>query len=228
MSDYKQVWETLSKVDVSEYVEEKMNLSYLSWSRAWYLLSQNFPDAKYLYHEPKKLDDGTCEVAVTITIGESSRSATLPVMDYKNNAIINPDARQINDNKQRCFVKAIAMFGLGISLYMGFSDDLPDEDKDKKSEEVKKKTAKKTEKKVSKIEQLKEEAEPEYNEGWAEAFVEGMSLIVTAFDTTEELRGNYKSNAKHIAVLGEKFPERKEQLDKMFTEKAEELNIKEG
>ncbi len=100
MSDYKQVWETLSKVDVSEYVEEKMNLSYLSWSRAWYLLSQNFPDAKYLYHEPKKFEDGTLEVAVTITIGECSRSATLPVMDYKNNAIINPDSRQINDNKQ--------------------------------------------------------------------------------------------------------------------------------
>ena len=119
MSDYKEIWETLSKVDVSEYVEEKMNLSYLSWSRAWYLLCQNYPDTKYLYHEPKKFEDGTMEVAVTITIGECSRSATLPVMDYKNNSIINPDSRQINDNKQRCFTKAIAMFGLGISLYMG-------------------------------------------------------------------------------------------------------------
>jgi len=226
MSDYKQVWETLSKVDVSEYVEEKMNLSYLSWSRAWYLLSQNFPDAKYLYHEPKKFDDGTLEVAVTITIGECSRSATLPVMDYKNNAIINPDSRQINDNKQRCFTKAIAMFGLGISLYMGFSDDLPDESKDKKSEEVKKKTAKKVVK--MKEEQTQKEDEPAYDEGWAEAFVEGMSLIITAFDNTEELRSNYKSNAKHIAVLGEKFPDHKEKLDTLFTEKAEELNKKEG
>jgi hypothetical protein len=226
MSDYKQVWETLSKVDVSEYVEEKMNLSYLSWSRAWYLLSQNFPDAKYLYHEPKKFEDGTLEVAVTITIGECSRSATLPVMDYKNNAIINPDSRQINDNKQRCFTKAIAMFGLGISLYMGFSDDLPDESKDKKSEEVKKKTAKKVVK--MKEEQTQKEDEPAYDEGWAEAFVEGMSLIITAFDNTEELRSNYKSNAKHIAVLGEKFPDHKEKLDTLFTEKAEELNKKEG
>ena len=133
MSDYKEIWETLSQVDVSEYVEEKMNLSYLSWSRAWYLLCQKYADAKYLYHEPKKFEDGTMQVAVTITIGECSRSATLPVMDYKNNSIINPDSRQINDNKQRCFTKAIAMFGLGISLYMGFSGDLPDESKDKKS-----------------------------------------------------------------------------------------------
>ena len=226
MSDYKEIWETLSQVDVSEYVEEKMNLSYLSWSRAWYLLCQKYADAKYLYHEPKKFEDGTMEVAVTITIGECSRSATLPVMDYKNNSIINPDSRQINDNKQRCFTKAIAMFGLGISLYMGFSDDLPDESKDKKSEEVKKKTAKKVVK--MKEEQTPKEEEPAYDEGWAEAFVEGMSLIITAFDNTEELRSNYKSNAKHIAVLGEKFPDHKEKLDTLFTDKAEELNKKEG
>ena len=204
MSDYKEIWETLSQVDVSEYVEEKMNLSY----------------------EPKKFEDGTMEVAVTITIGECSRSATLPVMDYKNNSIINPDSRQINDNKQRCFTKAIAMFGLGISLYMGFSDDLPDESKDKKSEEVKKKTAKKVVK--MKEEQPPKEEEPAYDEGWAEAFVEGMSLIITAFDNTEELRSNYKSNAKHIAVLGEKFPDHKEKLDTLFTDKAEELDKKEG
>ena len=190
------------------------------------MLCQKYADAKYLYHEPKKFEDGTMEVAVTITIGECSRSATLPVMDYKNNSIINPDSRQINDNKQRCFTKAIAMFGLGISLYMGFSDDLPDESKDKKSEEVKKKTAKKVVK--MKEEQTPKEEEPAYDEGWAEAFVEGMSLIITAFDNTEELRSNYKSNAKHIAVLGEKFPDHKEKLDTLFTDKAEELNKKEG
>ena len=161
MSDYKEIWETLSQVDVSEYVEEKMNLSYLSWSRAWYLLCQKYADAKYLYHEPKKFEDGTMEVAVTITICECSRSATLPVMDYKNNSIINPDSRQINDNKQRCFTKAIAMFGLGISLYMGFSDDLPDESKDKKSEEVKKKTAKKVVK-MKEEQPPKEEEDDEY------------------------------------------------------------------
>ena len=65
------------------------------------------------------------------------------------------------------------MFGLGISLYMGFSDDLPDESKDKKSEEVKKK---KTAKKVVKMKEnslRKKEEEPAYDEGWAEASVEG-------------------------------------------------------
>ena len=138
MSDYKEIWDTLSQVDVSEYVEEKMNLSYLSWSRAWYLLCQNYPDAKYLYHEPKKFEDGTLEVAVTITIGECSRSATLPVMDYKNNSIINPDSRQIND-KNRDVYESDCHVRIGYIIVYGFSDDLPDESKDKKSEEVKRK-----------------------------------------------------------------------------------------
>ena len=71
-------------------------------------MMEHYPEATYEYHEGKKFDDGTVEVSVTITIGETSRMATLPVMDYKNKAIISPDARQINDNKQRSFVKAIA------------------------------------------------------------------------------------------------------------------------
>ena len=64
---------------------------------------------------------------------------SLPIMDYKNQPIITPDSRQVSDNRMRCLVKNMAMFGLGISLYMGFSDDLPDEDKDKVSEKTRKK-----------------------------------------------------------------------------------------
>ena len=30
--NYKTVWDTLSKVDVSEHTEKKMNLTYLSWA----------------------------------------------------------------------------------------------------------------------------------------------------------------------------------------------------
>lgn len=44
---YKDVWETLSKVDVSKHTEEKMKLTYLSWSRMWNLLMDNYPQAQY-------------------------------------------------------------------------------------------------------------------------------------------------------------------------------------
>ena len=218
---YAEIWNTLSKVDVSEYVEEKMNLSYLSWSRAWWLMMEHYPEATYEYHEGKKFDDGTVEVSVTITIGETSRMATLPVMDYKNKAIISPDARQINDNKQRCFVKAIAMFGLGIDLYRGMSDDLPDEEKDKASADKPKQ-----EEPSAEVIELEVKEADEYTEAWADVFVEGQGKIIEAMTTVEDLRGFYKANMEKIAILGERFHEKREELDAIFKARSQELEDK--
>lgn len=218
---YAEIWDTLSKVDVSEYVEEKMNLSYLSWSRAWWLLMEHYPEATYEYHEGKKFDDGTVEVSVTITIGGTSRMATLPVMDYKNKAIISPDARQINDNKQRCFVKAIAMYGLGIDLYRGMSDDLPDAEKDKASADKPKQ-----EEPTAEVIELEVQETDEYTEAWAEVFVEGQSKIIEAMKTIDDLRGFYKANMEKIAILGERFHEKREELDTIFKARSQELEDK--
>ena len=218
---YAEIWNTLSKVDVSEYVEEKMNLSYLSWSRAWWLMMEHYPEATYEYHEGRKFDDGTVEVSVTITIGETSRMATLPVMDYKNKAIISPDARQINDNKQRCFVKAIAMYGLGIDLYRGMSDDLPDEEKDKASADKPKQ-----EEPSAEVIELEVKEADEYTEAWADVFVEGQGKIIEAMTTVEDLRGFYKANMEKIAILGERFHEKREELDAIFKARSQELEDK--
>ena len=218
---YAEIWDTLSKVDVSEYVEEKMNLSYLSWSRAWWLLMEHYPEATYEYHEGRKFDDGTVEVSVTITIGETSRMATLPVMDYKNKAIISPDARQINDNKQRCFVKAIALYGLGIDLYRGMSDDLPDAEKDKASADKPKQ-----EEPTAEVIELEVQETDEYTEAWAEVFVEGQSKIIEAMKTIDDLRGFYKANMEKIAILGERFHEKREELDAIFKARSQELEDK--
>ena len=218
---YAEIWDTLSKVDVSEYVEEKMNLKYLSWSRAWWLLMEHFSEATYEYHEGRKFDDGTVEVSVTITIGETSRMATLPVMDYKNKAIISPDARQINDNKQRCFVKAIAMYGLGIDLYRGMSDDLPDAEKDKASADKPKQ-----EEPSAEVIELEVKETDEYTETWAEVFVEGQSKIIEAMKTIDDLRGFYKANMEKIAILGERFHEKREELDAIFKARSQELEDK--
>ena len=218
---YAEIWDTLSKVDVSEYVEEKMNLSYLSWSRAWWLLMEHYPEATYEYHEGRKFDEGTVEVSVTITIGETSRMATLPVMDYKNKAIISPDARQINDNKQRCFVKAIAMYGLGIDLYRGMSDDLPDAEKDKASADKPKQ-----EEPTAEVIELEVQETDEYTEAWADVFVEGQSKIIEAMKTIDDLRGFYKANMEKIAILGERFHEKREELDAIFKARSQELEDK--
>ncbi len=117
--NYLEIWKKLSLVPVAEYIETKGGFDYLSWSRAWALLQDSFPQAIYEFGEIVWFPDGSCEVHCTITIEDCQRSAFLAVMDFRNKAIVNPTATDIQNAKQRCFVKAIAMFGLGFSLYLG-------------------------------------------------------------------------------------------------------------
>ena len=125
------IWETLSVINVNEHVEKKGNLSYLSWTWAWSQLMEHFPDS-YYYFDEHTLDNGTVRVDCVITIhdGEESvsRSGWLPVMDYKNKSIVNPDTRAISDARMRCLVKTIAFFGLGLYIYAG--EDLPTAEKE--------------------------------------------------------------------------------------------------
>ena len=133
------VWKTLSSVDVNTKTEKKGNLTYLSWAWAWGELMNNFPMATYTFNEWEYPNgqsyvtkdiliypDETCSVECELKIGELVRKMWLPVMDYKNQAIINPNARAISDTKMRCLVKCIAMFGLGWNIYAG--EDLPRSD----------------------------------------------------------------------------------------------------
>ena len=123
----KQVWETLSAINVNSHIEKKGNLSYLSWAWAWDQLMAHYPDAMYEFDAPHFFADGSCEVWVTISITDGTESVFrrmwLPVMDNRNNAILNPDARKISDTRMRCLVKCLAMFGLGHYIYAG--EDLP-------------------------------------------------------------------------------------------------------
>ena len=66
---------------------------------------------------------GTASVSCNVTIGDVRRDMWLPVMDYKNKAIVDPDSRAISDAKQRCLTKCFGIFGLGCYLYAG--SDLP-------------------------------------------------------------------------------------------------------
>ena len=109
----------LSRKDVSKGIEKKGGLSYLSWSYAWNALCEEFPDSTYYFGEPITFPDGTMMVKAGVTVGDLTHEMQLPVMDHRNKAVPNPDARLISDNQMRCFVKAIAMTGIGIGLYLG-------------------------------------------------------------------------------------------------------------
>jgi len=125
----KRVWEDLSSIDLTGYTKTLThagNATYLSWSNAWTLLMQRYSHSTDEY-EIVRFDDGTVEVHCTVTVsnGEDdfTRTMFLPCMNSKNHAIPNPDSRQLSDTKQRCFVKTLAKFGLGIQLYA--SDGIP-------------------------------------------------------------------------------------------------------
>jgi hypothetical protein len=116
-------WKTLSAIDCSKHVEKKGNLSYLSWAWAWSTLMEHYPDASYTYCPPSFLENGTCEVNVSVTIEGKTHSMWLPCMDNRNKSLANPSSRDISDARMRCLVKAIAMHGLGAYIYAG--EDLP-------------------------------------------------------------------------------------------------------
>jgi hypothetical protein len=48
----------------------------------------------------------------------------LPVMDFKNDAKVNPTSREVSDTRMRCLTKAIAMHGMGHYIYAG--EELPE------------------------------------------------------------------------------------------------------
>jgi hypothetical protein len=130
------VWATLSQVDVSDRIEKKQNLSFLSWAWAWGTLMEHYPQAEYSFQESESATDGSLMVFCTVTIDSLSRQMWLPVMDYKNKAIPNPNAFQLNTAKMRCLVKCLAMFGLGHYIYAG--EDLPNAEADRQAEADKK------------------------------------------------------------------------------------------
>jgi hypothetical protein len=131
------VWQNLYSINVSKNIEKKGNLSYLSWTWAWQALMEEYPQATYTIDD-RSYPDGSMEVYVTISIQRGdesiSRMMWLPVMDNRNKAIKNPDARQISDARMRCLVKCIAMLGLGSYIYAG--EDLPHAEKEQQLQPI--------------------------------------------------------------------------------------------
>ncbi|QHJ76841.1 MAG: hypothetical protein [Bacteriophage sp.] len=143
----KSVYETLSKIDVAPKLEKKGKLDYLSWAMAWGMVKQAYPDANYKITEfpeyiqtkagwvatgrdvdYRQTSAGT-EVEAVVKIDGQEYSSKLFVMDFKNKPILNPNYFDINKTQQRALVKALAIAGLGLSVYAG--EDLPIADSEK-------------------------------------------------------------------------------------------------
>ena len=121
--------EMLLKKNVNEHVEKKNGLSYLSWAWAWAEALKADPKAHYgieMFGDKCFMEiNGTAMVFVTATMFGKPMTCQLPVMDYRNKAIPNPDAFAVNTAIMRCMTKALALHGLGLYIFAG--EDLPEE-----------------------------------------------------------------------------------------------------
>ena len=208
---FKEIWDTLSKIDVSEYTEQKMNLTYLSWARAVMLVS-NVYEMKYKFCDInglpyRLLPDGSAEVITEVTIGKHKRQMALPIMDYKNNPVKDIDARQLNDNRMRCLVKNLAMFGLGMSVFAQWDNHLPSEEKDEKPE-----------------------VKDKHDEAWAKLFAESMELLIKKSKTVSDLTSLYTNdtNKPQFNILKERYADISDEILNKFKLKKTELENKEN
>jgi hypothetical protein len=121
----------LLKKNVNEHTEKKNNLTYLSWAWAWAEALKADSSATYkveMFGDKCFMDiNGTAMVFVTVTMFGKPMTCQLPVMDYRNKAISNPDAFAVNTAIMRCMTKALSLHGLGLYIYAG--EDIPEEGK---------------------------------------------------------------------------------------------------
>ena len=89
------VFKKLVGVNVGDKIEKKGRFSYLSWSWAWQEVKNKYPDASFEVHDDVVYPDGTREVRVSVTIEGLTHMMWLPVMNNTNNAISNPNARDV-------------------------------------------------------------------------------------------------------------------------------------
>jgi len=117
----------LYSVDCSMHVENKNGFSYLSWPFAVAQLRSHDPKATWrtIRHEGMPYLKTECGffVEVEVTVDGIALSQIHPVLDHRNKPIAQPDAFHINTSIQRCMVKAMALHGIGLSIYAG--EDVP-------------------------------------------------------------------------------------------------------
>ena len=117
----KSVWAILSAIDCNDHIDQKGQFSYLAWTWAWAMVKDNYPEADYHLESDVIYPDQTMEVRCTVRIEGMVHTMWLPVLDFKNRAIANPNAFDVNSARMRVLVKCCAMHGLGHYIYAGES-----------------------------------------------------------------------------------------------------------
>lgn len=134
----KGIVETLSAIDVSEYVKEKNGNKYLPWARCWSIVKSYYPQSDY-FDEVQEInlgdrvvprpwfDDGkTAWVRTTVVIKsdteEIQHTESYPILDLRNKSMAADSitTADFNKSEKRSLTKAVAVAtGLGLHLFYG-------------------------------------------------------------------------------------------------------------
>lgn len=116
-------FQKLIKTDCSHMVEKKGKYDYLAWAFAIEQLRIHEPKATIsarMFDGLPYIDTGNglvVEIYIMVD-GNEVWNEWLPVLDFSNKALKNPNAFDINKAFQRCKVKCIAEYtGIGLNLY---------------------------------------------------------------------------------------------------------------
>ena len=128
----KETYKKLSLVSIKGKTERKGNLDYLSWANAWHLLKLEYPNSQRNVYESEHTglnyftDGKTGYVKVGVSVEGIEHIDYLPIMDFRNKSVTVDKITSFDVNKtiQRATAKAIAMHGLGLSLWTG--EDVPE------------------------------------------------------------------------------------------------------
>ena len=120
-------------------------LSYISWANAYKMLIEEDPDAEYEIEENENgfifEQFGICFVKTKVTAFGKTKKMWLPIMN-NNHIAVKMEAmtgNHVNTSIMRCLAKNIAMFGIGLKLYVG--EDIPKDEEDEVKPVVKGKTS---------------------------------------------------------------------------------------
>jgi len=200
-------YKELRQIDVSKYTEKKNGLTYLSWAWAVDQLLLADPKAHWFYPEYQRWGNGTVMVFCTVVANDIARTAQLPVMDYRNKAISEPDAFAINTAMQRCLAKAIALHGLGLYIYNG-EDVPPDLGADVTADVAAKQALKVAA--PSKKEKFFDDSDPweikvdTSNGEWPTSLQQAVNMLIGLAQKAEDVNNIYKVNQKIFEELKEK------------------------
>lgn len=199
------VFSILYRTPVEEKLKEKGNLKYLPWAAAWAEVKKVYPDAQYkiipqimdenfnarFWHDDGKT--GWVEVGVTIEGNEIIE--ILPIMDFKNKSIAAENITSVDANKsvKRCLVKACAMHGLGLMVYLG--EELTEEERDiidlrERIDSIAAKKAKLSDAARKRVMELCKDAEQKANPWMEDDLIKGNYKTIEDISVLTELEKN--------------------------------------